>query len=117
MGYSLCMFDKSESKDQLQTRNGLRRKSEQFLGYHNSLMSWYPRIPNASIKVSICALVCVCTILPSTAALRNPNNRSQQHDNSSSPRHAQELASFICCDANIGAILVHSIDRLDNDSC
>jgi hypothetical protein len=74
-----------------------------------------PPTLKAVIKVSIRALFCVCTILPSSAALPNPYHRSQQHESGSSPCHAQKCAPFVRCDADFGAILIDSIDSLDDD--
>jgi hypothetical protein len=74
-----------------------------------------PRTLKAVTKVSIRALFRVCTILPSSAARRNPYHRSQQHESSSSPCHAQERAPFVRCDADFGAILIDSIDSLGDD--
>jgi hypothetical protein len=63
------------------------------------------------------ALFCICTILPSSATLRNPYHRSQQHESSSSPCHTQERTPFVRCDADFGAILIDSIDSLGDDNC
>src|SRR3954451_24625930 len=74
-----------------------------------------PRTFKAAIEVSIRALFCVCTILPSSTALRNPYHRSQQHQSGSSPCHAQERAPFVRSDADVGPVLIDSIDGLDDD--
>src|SRR5436190_24023002 len=74
-------------------------------------------LAKTSSKDSVSALFYVCDVPASTQDLHSPNERSQQHQSSCGPCHPQELASFVRCDADVGAMLVDGVDCFDNDSC
>lgn len=52
---------------------------------------------------------------PSSTALSDPQERTKKHDRSRRPRHAEELLALVRRNADVAAVFIDRMDRLDDD--